>query len=276
MAFLRLDAHQYAYVLFVLVAFTRCSQPWQESEKILQPEVVEINDLDEIASIKDTIVDPILYRNISGLNNLTVEENKQKFIAIVLPAILVAKYQLDTTCKELKALQSKEQWNEYDSTFFLEQMTRFDARSLDGLLIRLKTHPTSIVIAQAAVESGWGTSRFFGKANNLFGIWSYHSNEPRIAASVKTNGATTYLRKYENISASILDYFETIARSRPYRHFRAMRAKTNDVNELLPLLRNYSSRKGEYVDQLKTIIDQNNLTQYDLHRLNPAFFIEMD
>ena len=118
MAFLRLDAHQYAYVLFVLVAFTRCSQPWQESEKILRPEVVEIKDLDEVVPIKDTIVDPILYRNISGLNDLSVEENKEKFIAIVLPAILVAKYQLDTTLKELKNLESKEEWNEYDSTFF--------------------------------------------------------------------------------------------------------------------------------------------------------------
>ena len=276
MTFLRLDTYQCAYLLVILVAFTRCSLPWQESEKILRPEVVEIKDLDEVVPIKDTIVDPILYRNISGLNDLSVEENKEKFIAIVLPAILVAKYQLDTTLKELKNLESKEEWNEYDSTFFQEQVARFDAKSLDGLLVRLKTHPTSIVIAQAAVESGWGTSRFFEKDNNLFGIWSYHSKEPRIAASIKTDGNTTYLRKYENISDSILDYFETIGRSRPYRQFRLARSKTNDVNELLPLLRHYSSRKDEYIKQLKKIINQNNLTQYDLHRLNPAFFIEKD
>ena len=59
MTFLRLDTYQCAYLLVILVAFTRCSLPWQESEKILRPEVVEIKDLDEVVPIKDTTGAPL-------------------------------------------------------------------------------------------------------------------------------------------------------------------------------------------------------------------------
>ena len=63
--------------------------------------------------------------------------------------------------------------------------------------MRLKTHPTSIVLAQAAIESGWGSSRFYKEANNVFGVWSYSENEPRIKAMEDREGKSVYVKKYD-------------------------------------------------------------------------------
>ena len=61
----------------------------------------------------------------------------------------------------------------------------------------MKTHPYKYRLAQAAIESGWGTSRFYKEANNVFGIWSYSENELRIKAMEDREGKSVYVRKYD-------------------------------------------------------------------------------
>ncbi|MEO1097776.1 MAG: glucosaminidase domain-containing protein, partial [Bacteroidota bacterium] len=175
------------------------------------------------------MVRPILYRNITELSHLSVKEVKQKFIAIVLPAVLIAKHVINEERKQIETLSSKESWSAADSSFYNDRKQLYKAGGIDDLLNRMITHPNSIVLAQAAVESGWGSARFFKEGNNLFGVWAYKSDEPRIAA----NEPEVYLRRYDNISQSITDYFVTIGRARPYRQFRKARAQSQDVGELL-------------------------------------------
>ncbi len=74
----------------------------------------------------------------------------------------------------------------------------------------MKTHPVSIVLAQAAIESAWGESRFFKKGNNIFGMWSYNRKEPRMRARETRNGKPVYLKKYRSLSDAIDDYFVTM------------------------------------------------------------------
>ena len=251
-------------ILFLPLTVFAC----HKKQVILKPELIILQNSDQIIPLQDSMVRPILYRNITELSHLSVKEVKQKFIAIVLPAVLIAKHVINEERKQIETLSSKESWSAADSSFYNDRKQLYKAGGIDDLLNRKITHPNSIVLAQAAVESGWGSARFFKEGNNLFGVWAYKSDEPRIAA----NEPEVYLRRYDNISQSITDYFVTIGRARPYRQFRKARAQSQDVGELLPHLKYYSERGKAYINQLKTIIRQNNLTQYDGYIIDKRYF----
>lgn len=245
-----------------------------EHKTTLQVVTVDLYDSILVSGIEDSLVRPVLYHNIPDFTDLTSEERKSNFIATVLPAILIAKFRLEQKRFRIRELSRTTLWEPEDSAFYMSQKERFKADSIMDLISRMKTHPNSIILAQAAVESGWGTSRFFKEANNLFGIWSYRAEESRIQAGISRNEDEIFLRSYEDISESILDYFETIGRSRPYRWFRKARSSSNDIGVLLPNLKYYSERREDYVAQLKTIIEQNNLTQFDHYKIDPAYIVE--
>lgn len=230
---------------------------------------------DDIIDVTDPLVQPILYKSIPRLDHLPVAEAKSKFISALLPAILIAKHRIEQDYNRVMLLDSADYWNTEDSAFYEFQLAKYEAEDMNILQRRMLTHPNSIVLAQAIVESGWGSSRFFQKANNLFGVWSYNSSEPRIKAKFSRGDTTqVYLRKYDDLSQSIEDYFRTVAKSRAYRKFRVEREQSDDLNDLLPHLKYYSERREEYVEQLATIIRQNKLTQYDHYQIDPRYFVE--
>ena len=117
--------------------------------------------------------------------------------------------------------------------------------------------PTSLVIAQASLESAWGKSKVAQKSNNLFGMKSFNSGEPRI----KSTGST-YYRKYESVEESIRDYVINLSRHDAYR---PLRRSINNGEETLSLIRHlvvYGDSK-EYPNELRKVIKGNNLTKYD-------------
>lgn len=248
--------------LFVLL-FSAC----KEGRKVIKTETITLTDSKQIINLHDSLVKPVVYQNIPSFKDLTNEEAKEKFIATILPGILIAKYNLAEDQKLIYSLTEKNNWSAQDSTFYKQQMEKFKAKNIDNLIDKMETHPNSISLAQAAIESGWGSSRFFREANNLFGIWAYKDDEPKIAA----NQSGVFLRKYEDVSKSIEDYFVTIGRARPYRAFREAKKETDNIDELLPHLKYYSERGMAYVQQLEIVIRQNNLTKYDNYQLDPWF-----
>ncbi len=255
---------RYSWILLALTL--ACGEKVQK----LKVETITLGDTAKVVLLEDSLVRPIQYHNIPDFSGLPVAESKETFIAITLPAILIARYHISQTRDSIITLSNKEHWSASDSSLFVREIERFKAQDINDLLERMITHPNSITLAQAAVESGWGSSRFFREANNLFGIWAYKKDEPRIAAG----GNDVYLRKYDDVSGSIEDYFVTLGRAKPYKEFRKARRKTDDINTLLPYLRRYSQRGAAYVHQLKTIIRQNNLTEYDHYQLSPLYFVE--
>ncbi len=240
---------------------------------IKQREIVASHP-DSILLLTDSLVEPILYHEIEGLKELPPDQAKLKFISALLPSILLAKHRIDDERNRVNDILAKTEWEHDDSIFYFSKSEFYKTASGDLLLRRMKTHPNSVILAQAAVESGWGSSRIFQSANNLFGIWSYRADEPRIKSIYSRNGQAIYLRKYDDLSASIYDYFGTVARSRAYRRFREARDTTQNINILLTHLKYYSERREEYVEQLATIIRQNNMTQYDSYMLDPKCFVE--
>ncbi len=227
---------------------------------------------DSIRLLSGPRVAPVQYHEIEGLSELSPKAAKLKFISALLPSILITKHEILTKRNKLDSLIKKEEWSVSDSIFFEEIADYY--RTMEPMLLyrRMRTHPNSIILAQAAVESGWGSSRIFQQGNNLFGVWSYRSDEPRIKTNLHRKGTPIYLRRYNNLSESIHDYFGVVARAKPYKKFREARDTTDDVNTLLPLLRYYSELRDEYVVQLATIIRQNDLMQYDSYTLDSAYF----
>ena len=208
----------------------------------IQTTAVSVDSLQQIVLLSDSLVKPILYKNVSGLKYLPVRKAKATFISAVLPSILVAQHRVEENKRKLLYLKEKKSWKKEDSVFYNNLKIRYKAKSVDDLFQRMITLPNSIVLAQAAVESGWGQSRFFLEGSNLFGVWSFNKFEPRIAAAKTRNKKKIYLRSYADLSESIVHYFEIIGKARPYTSLRAARQKTEDPFLLLPHLQNFSEQ----------------------------------
>ncbi|WP_176700048.1 glucosaminidase domain-containing protein [Roseivirga seohaensis] len=248
-----------------------CSTPEVSNTVTLEVKHIELQSPNDILPLKDSLVAPLLYSHIKGIDTLDVIEKKNKFISAVLPAVLVAKYRIEQNRNKVKNLLKKENWSEQDSTFYKQLCTDFGTDNQTVLLNRMVTHPNSIILAQAIIESGWGSSRVFQEANNMFGIWSYSPNEPRIAAKFQRDGETIYLRKYEDFADSIEDYLKTVARVNAYREFRAARLVTSDPYKLISHLSHYSERREEYVIELSAMIRFNELTKFDNYIIDPSY-----
>ena len=212
-------------------------------------------------------VNAYVYTKAIDLSVLDVQNKKQAFINIMLPSILIAKYQLEEDRIKVLALEKKRDPLSDEEERYLANLKKdYKCHTSKELLLRLSTHPTSIVLAQAAIESGWGTSRFYKEANNVFGVWSYSKNEPRIKAMEDREGKSVYVRKYDALPESIISYFKTIARG-PYSEFRAAREKISEVSVLISYLEVYSELREEYVKRLDQLIQYNKFEKYDSYIL---------
>jgi Bax protein len=256
--------------ILVLTALWGCGR---EKNYTIKTEIVKVDSISKIILITDSLVKPIIYTHVSQLENHPLQ--KQLFISAVLPSVLITRHHIEERKHKLEKLRDKKHWNKADSAFYLSTLKRYRARSLDDLLARVITLPNSIILAQAVMETGWGESRFFIQANNLFGIWSVREKEQRIAAGKTRKGKTIYLRSYKNISGSIKDYFEVLASARAYRNLRKARLQTSDPIMLLEHLKFYSEERAVYTRKLKKIIDQNDLTKYDHFKIDPACLTEV-
>jgi Bax protein len=265
----RLSFFRIVYAL----AFSICLQACDRSS-IRRVETLHfrLDSPDQIIPITDSLVRPILYTNVSGLDSVPLVAAKKKFIDAILPAVLVAKHTIEMQRIRLMEICERE-WTREDSAFVVELQRRYYAKDADELLMKVGTLPTSIVLAQAAVESWWGRSRFFIQASNAFGIWSTDSTQARISASIRRKNKVIYLRSYDDITTSVTDYFELISRSRSYRGLRKVRRTTQDPFTLLPYFNAYSEQKGAYTRLLRKIIEQNDLIRYDRYVIDPDYLV---
>jgi Bax protein len=224
----------------------------------------KIKTYNDIKIFKTKEIEPINYTNTISLNKLQVSEKKQKFFHMILPAILISKANLKLKRERVLSLIStpQEELFEEDKEFLEELYKKYKTRDNKKLLSRLKTHPVSIILAQAAIESAWGESRFFKEGNNIFGMWSYNKNEPRIKAKGTRNGKAIYVKKYATLSDAIDDYFAVIGRG-AYKNFRKQRDITDDPLKLVEYLVNYCELREKYTNKLKKFIVHNKLREFD-------------
>ena len=195
--------------------------------------------------------------------HMSSKEKKRRFYTLVVPPIQKAYKDLYRQYLSVKKLIDA---NPHNATLdFLKR--RYHAHTNEDLLKAIKPHPPSIAIAQAAMESAWGTSRFFREANNIFGIWNKNKNAKRIAASVKREGnVTIWLSKYDSLEASVRAYYHILAKRKEYKSFREVRYYCNDLDAIVAHLYNYSERGFAYTEELTKLIHHNKLERYDIIR----------
>lgn len=139
-----------------------------------------------------------------------------------------------------------------------------DAKAVDILLLRVDSIPSAMVLAQAAVESGWGTSRFAEEAHNLFGHWCYKPG-CGIVPSKRSTHAKHEVKKFNNVEESLTAYFNNINTHNAYRPWRQLRAQLRDQpaaftgHAMVAELGKYSGRGSAYIHELRTVIRSNDL-----------------
>ncbi|WP_144436863.1 glucosaminidase domain-containing protein [Thermosulfidibacter takaii] len=205
---------------------------------------------------------PIIYRKIPCLKPLPVMERKRTFINLLLPAVLVKNFEIERTREHVKELmiKAKEGTLEKVDKFWLKELIKkYKARSYEDLLVRLDIVPPGLVIAQAAIESGWGSSRFFCEANNIFGEWDFSLN----STGVKAKDSDVYLKKFDNLLEAVDSYYYNINTGWAYEEFRKARTKSKNSLVLAKYLHRYSQLGPEYVERLIKVIKSNRLDLYD-------------
>lgn len=140
--------------------------------------------------------------------------------------------------------------------------------SLEEYLKKIDVIPPSLALAQAAVESAWGKSRFVKEANNIFGHWTYEKGSG-IVPKRRDLGATHFIRVFESIEDSIRAYMLNLNSNEAYKSFQEERYSHKEENRQLSglalskTMKNYSGIAGKYLAILKKVILNNNLLAFD-------------
>ena len=203
------------------------------------------------------------------------KKRKRLFIQIILPLILEENNQIMQNRKKLFSILNKSNNSEAEKKWLNMKFKQYGVKKNDlfTLKYRMDVVPVSLAIAQAAKETGWGTSRFAIEGNALFGQWTYSG------AGLKPKGAdsdqTHKVMKFSILKASIKAYQRNLNTHSSYKKFRRVRAIMRDNDEkldsmlLADYLDLYAETGKEYTKILKQIIKQNSLTDFDDVKLLP-------
>ncbi|MDB4827935.1 glucosaminidase domain-containing protein [Candidatus Pelagibacter sp.] len=204
------------------------------------------------------------------------KKRKEFFIQIVLPLIIEENNNIKLDRKTLFTIINKSNNSNTEKKWLEKKYKQYGVKSgdLSSLKIRMDEIPVSLAIAQAAKETGWGTSRFALEGNALFGQWTWSGEglKPKEAKE----GESHKVMKFNILQASVRAYQRNINTHSTYKDFRKARAKLRDSNkpldsiELSKYLNKYAETGNQYVEVLQKIIKQNKLQDFDDAKLLPA------
>ena len=212
--------------------------------------------------------------------NLTVRKKKVTFLYGLIPMVLAADEDVMLERKRFEELRAKQRagksWSQADRDWLQALAAHYGVEgdidapaTRDELMMRVDVIPASLVLAQAAVESGWGTSRFAAEGSALFGQWTYGG--PGITPKEqRTASKGDYkIRAFAMPGDSIRAYLLNLNTHRTYAALRQRRrvlrkeGKPLTGDALASGLKSYSERGQAYVDELRTIIHSNRLDEAD-------------
>ena len=232
-------------------------------------------DLENIR--EDKTVKPIeislLPTELKNIENSKVK--KDLFIKIVLPLILEENNTVRIDRKMLFSILNKNNNSAKEKLWLKKKFKQYGIvdKDLSTLKVRMDIVPVSIAIAQAAKETGWGTSRFAIEGNALFGQWTWSGEGIKPAAA--DSDTKHKVMKFKVLKASVRAYIRNLNTHSSYREFRKERAiqrdNLKDLNSILLVeyLNEYAQTGKEYTKILKKIIEQNSLTDFDDAQILP-------
>ena len=203
------------------------------------------------------------------------KKRKNLFIQIILPLILEENSLILIDRKRLFSILNKNKNSKKEINWLNRKFKQYGVLNKDipTLKVRMDIVPVSLAIAQAAKETGWGTSRFALEGNALFGQWTWSGD------GIKPAGAESDTKhkvmKFKVLKASVRAYQRNLNTHSSYKNFRQLRAQLRDDGEklnsllLADQLDNYAETGKEYTKILKQIINQNSLKDFDDVKLMP-------
>ena len=206
----------------------------------------------------------------------SVKKRKEFFIQIVLPLILEENKNIKLDRKRLFSIINKNNNSSSEKRWLEKKYKQYGIPSKDLSILkrRMDIVPVSLALAQAAKETGWGTSRFAQQGNALFGQWTWSGEGLKPKDAEKSEGHK--VMKFNVLQASVRAYQRNINTHSSYEEFRLARAKLRDLGEpldsmiLSAYLHKYAETGNEYVKVLQKIIQQNNLKDFDDAKLLPS------
>ena len=208
----------------------------------------------EIKDIKETKIYffEYIYKMTENENKKILEE--RRFVKKMLTSSLL---NINTNSSEFKKL--------------LKLKKKYRVKKLYDIksyMQKIDIIPPSMSLAQAAIESGWGKSRFIKEANNIFGHWTYNSKIGMIPEQ-RDDGDNHFIRIFKTLQDSISAYMLNLNRNKAYKSFQkqrySIRLENKPLNglELSQTMVNYSGIGTEYLSILKIVINKNKLQSYD-------------
>jgi len=265
---------KFFYFLLLIFIISSCAKV----EKTVN--INSYSSLDSLLSamtyVDDSLVSQLFVQNFDdSIRSMDTEKRKTLFINSMLSNILAVNEDIMTLRSELDVLQSnfeKNALSDSQNERLDELFTKYrcDSADFECLKSKINIFPPSLILAQAIVESGWGTSRFAIEANSIFGE---HFSNGAEGDYIEASGSDIKLRSFPSIKASVESYCLNLNRHRAYRGLRQKRNEMLEKNKLDSFklceeLQSYSELGEEYVEVLKGIIQSNSLLEYDDFVLN--------
>ena len=232
-----------------------------------------------LKDVRDTkLVKPIdiglLPNEIKNIGN--TKKRKEMFIKIVLPLIVKENNKIRIDRKRLFTILNKNSNTDIEKKWLEKKYKQYGVRlnDLSSLKIRMDEIPVSLAIAQAAKETGWGTSRFALKGNALFGQWTWSGEglKPKNA----DEGKDHKVMKFHSLKLSVRAYLRNLNTHSTYKNLRKARTELRNQNKpldsitLSKYLDKYAETGNQYIEVLQKIIEQNSLKDFDEARLLPS------
>ncbi len=227
---------------------------------------------------KNKLVKPIaltlLPKEIKMIEN--TKKRKEFFIQIVLPLILQENNNIRLDRKRLFSIINKSNNTDLEKKWLNKKYKQYGIPSKDllTLKVRMDEVPVSLALAQAAKETGWGTSRFAQEGNALFGQWTWSGDGLKPKEADENEGHK--VMKFNVLQASVRAYQRNLNTHKTYKEFRLARAQLRDAGEpldsiiLSQYLNEYAETGQQYVKIIQKIIEQNDLKDFDNAKLLPS------
>ncbi|MGH6619011.1 MAG: glucosaminidase domain-containing protein [Alphaproteobacteria bacterium] len=237
-------------------------------------------DLDAVRTGATSVPRIFLARVPAGLADVThTTHRKDVFLRVMLPLVLEANERVQQQRAQLLVMDAKLAagqpltGEQQDRLGAIAAEYDLDPDRIDLLLRRVDAVPPSLALAQAAIESGWGTSRFILEGNAVFGQWAW-GDEQGLVPNGREVGKTHKIKSFQLLTDSVRAYVHNLNTHNAYRDFREKRLMLRAEGKqlagmaLVPTLGAYSELKGQYLDLLRSIITANELQPLDGARLH--------
>ena len=205
---------------------------------------------------------------------LSGADQKQSFINLVLPLIVASNDELVQRRNAVKAAfdaKNRAMLEKWAVLYRVDPEKLDDAELAKQLLRRVDTIPVALALAQAAIESGWGTSRFALQGNALFGQWAW--TESAGIRPLAASNERAVVRSFGSLLESVRAYMHNLNTHPNYQRFRLARQRLSPQNKtikagtLATYLDSYAEIGTAYVDKLRAVMSSNNFDQYARARL---------